>query len=35
MRVDFVAPVPDNFPFFCSYQGNGAVMHGVLHVVPR
>lgn len=31
-RVQFVAPAPGDYPFFCSTPGHGAVMHGVLHV---
>jgi azurin len=35
VTVDFVAPAPGDYPFLCTYPGHGAVMHGVLHVVPR
>jgi azurin len=34
VSVDFVAPVPGDYPFLCTNPGHGAVMHGVLHVTP-
>ena len=30
--VEFAAPPPGDYPFFCSYPGHRAEMHGVLHV---
>ena len=30
--VEFVAPAPGDYPFFCSFPGHGAEMRGVLHV---
>jgi len=32
--VEFVAPPPGDYPFFCSFPGHGAEMRGVLHVTP-
>ena len=34
VSVDFIAPPPGDYPFLCTNPGHGAVMHGVLHVVP-
>ena len=31
--VIFIAPRPGDYPFFCSYPGHNAFMHGVLHVL--
>jgi azurin len=30
--VEFTAPPPGDYPFFCSTPGHGESMHGVLHV---
>jgi azurin len=30
--VEFVAPAPGDYPFFCSFPGHGAEMRGILHV---
>jgi azurin len=30
--VEFVAPAPSDYPFFCSFPGHAAEMRGVLHV---
>lgn len=32
VSVEFTAPAPGDYPFFCSYPGHGAEMRGVLHV---
>ena len=30
--VEFIAPSPGDYPFFCSFPGHAAEMRGVLHV---
>jgi azurin len=32
VSIDFIAPVPGDYPFICTYPGHAAFMHGVLHV---
>jgi azurin len=32
--IEFTAPPPGDYPFFCSTPGHGDSMNGVLHVVP-
>jgi azurin len=33
VTVEFIAPAPGDYPFFCSFPGHGAEMRGVLHVI--
>ena len=32
--VEFTAPPPGDYPFFCSTPGHAETMHGMLHVTP-
>jgi azurin len=32
VSVEFMAPAPGDYPFFCSFPGHAAEMRGVLHV---
>jgi azurin len=34
VTVDFIAPAPGDYPFFCSTPGHAEDMHGILHVTP-
>jgi azurin len=34
VRTEFIAPVPGDYPFFCSTPGHAEDMNGILHVTP-
>ncbi len=35
VTVQFTAPAPGDYPFFCSTPGHGEIMNGILHVTKE